>query len=186
MLDPLECTPDRQNIFRAFKEPLESVKVLILGQDPYPGVNVADGLAFSIQPGTRKLPASLRNIFKEYSSDLKLPEPTSGDLSCWNSQGVMLLNRSLTTSVGLRNAHSSNGWLTFTESVAKTLAERDVVAILWGSYAQKVAPHFRYSISTPHPSPLSAYRGFFGSKPFSRANQILEEIGSSQIDWTLQ
>ena len=184
-VDSQECTPARPNIFRAFHEPLESVKVLIVGQDPYPGIGIADGLAFSIQPSETKFPASLRNIFKEYSSDLELPGPTSGNLSPWSAQGVMLLNRSLTTSVGLRNAHSESGWLSFTESVAKTLAERDVVAVLWGSYAQHLQPLFSHHISTPHPSPLSAYRGFFGSKPFSKVNEILSIQGKPPIDWTL-
>lgn len=184
-IQPESCTPARQNIFRAFREPLESVKVLIVGQDPYPGIGIADGLAFSIQPRESKLPASLRNIFKEYSSDLQMPAPAVGDLSPWCTQGVMLLNRSLTTSVGLRNAHSESGWLSFTESVAKSLAERDVVAVLWGSYAQKLAPLFGNSISSPHPSPLSSYRGFFGSKPFSRVNEILKTQGRPTVDWTL-
>lgn len=184
-IDEDGCTPVRQNIFRAFREPIESVKVLIVGQDPYPGFGVADGLAFSIQPGNSSIPASLRNIFKEYSSDLGLAVPTVGDLTSWSNQGVMLLNRSLTTSVGNRNAHSDNGWLPITEAVARALAERDVVGVLWGSYAQKLKPLFNHSISTPHPSPLSAYRGFFGSKPFSRVNEILTSQGRTIIDWTI-
>ena len=184
-IHPSECTPARRNIFRVFQEPLDSVRVLIVGQDPYPGDGVADGLAFSVQPENQVIPASLRNIFKEYVEDLSLPTPASGDLTPWSSKGVMLLNRSLTTSVGFRNAHSQNGWLNFTENVARLLSERDVVAILWGSYAQKLSPLFSHRLCSPHPSPLSAYRGFFGSKPFSRANEVLVSLGKPEIDWHL-
>jgi uracil-DNA glycosylase len=185
-IDNEEVAPSRQNIFRAFQQPLDSVKVLIVGQDPYPAAGVADGLAFSIQHNQESIPASLRNIFKEYSSDLGLPSPTSGDLSPWSERGVMLLNRSLTTAVGLRNAHSENGWSIVTEEVAKVLGQTDVVAILWGSYAQQLAPFFQFRIETPHPSPLSAYRGFFGSRPFSRTNQMLRDLKRHEIDWRLK
>jgi uracil-DNA glycosylase len=160
------------------------VKVLILGQDPYPGEGVADGLAFSAREGN-PIPASLRNIFKEYVEDLNLPFPTSPDLSAWSERGVLLLNRTLTTSVGERNVHLSKGWIDFTQNVAEQLASRGVVAILWGNYARSLCSLFSNVIESPHPSPLSARRGFFGSKPFSRANQLLIQDGKSPINWQL-
>ena len=177
-------TPERENIFRAFRQPLSEVRVVIFGQDPYPGSGVADGLAFS-SPASQKMPASLRNIFKEYMEDLALPAPVSPDLSIWSERGVLLLNRSLTTVVGERNAHLGTRWRLFTEDVASYLAAQSVVAILWGNFAQELSRYFTYSIESPHPSPLSARRGFFGSKPFSRANAILREMGKSEINWSL-
>ncbi len=177
-------TPSRDLVLRVFTYPLDEVRVLIVGQDPYPGAGVADGLAFSAQ-ADEKIPASLRNIFKEYVEDLGLAAPTSPDLSAWAERGVALLNRTLTTSPGERNAHLDTSWREFTYKVAEELAARDVVAILWGSYASELAPLFEYKITSVHPSPLSARRGFFGSKPFSRANVLLGEIGKSPIDWTL-
>ena len=175
--------PSRENIFRAFKAPLSEVKVLIIGQDPYPGEGVADGLAFSSE--REKIPASLRNIFIEYSSDLGLPAPMSPDLSKWSERGVLLLNRTLTTTVGERNAHVSIGWRNFTYSVAAFLAQRDVIAILWGNGARELADLFDKKIESVHPSPLSARRGFFGSKPFSRANELLKSAGREPIDWQI-
>jgi uracil-DNA glycosylase len=175
-------TPARANIFRAFHEPLDCVKVVIFGQDPYPGSGVADGLAFSTQSS---IPASLRNIFKELSEDLGIAVPTSADLSPWAKQGVLLLNRTLTTTEGERNAHLESGWKDFTEDCARLLGERGVIAILWGAYAQELSQYFKYALSSPHPSPLSAYRGFFGSKPFSRANEALRAQGKLPIDWSL-
>jgi uracil-DNA glycosylase len=157
--------------------------VLILGQDPYPGEGVADGLAFS--SAREKVPASLRNIFIEYSSDLGLPAPMSPDLSKWSERGVLLLNRTLTTTVGERNAHVSIGWRNFTYSVAEFLAQRDVIAILWGNGARELADLFDKKIESVHPSPLSARRGFFGSEPFSRANELLESAGREPIDWQI-
>ena len=175
------CTPPREKIFRAFQLPLEEIKVLIVGQDPYPAPGVADGLAFSSNAGD--LPASLRNIYKELSSDLGRPVPTSGDLSRWLNEGVMLLNRTLTTKIGSSDAHKPLSWREFTFKVAQLLSERGVVAILWGRQAQELSPLFQYRIESAHPSPLSAYRGFFGSQPFSEANQLLRELGREEVDW---
>lgn len=182
-LDLDEISPARPHIFRAFTFPLDSVRVLIVGQDPYPGIGVADGLAFSSK--NAPIPASLRNIYKEYSEDLALPTPRTADLSSWAMSGVLLLNRTLTTSVGERNAHLSKGWSSFTFDVAQFLAEREVVAILWGKNAGQLAPLFKYRIETAHPSPLSARRGFFGSKPFSSTNELLLQMGKAPIDWRL-
>lgn len=178
-----EISPARENIFRAFTSPLDDVRVLILGQDPYPGIGVADGLAFS-SPQSR-IPASLRNIYKEYSEDLALPVPKSADLTTWAQRGVLLLNRTLTTSVGERNAHLARGWSAVTLSIAQMLADRDTVAILWGNNARELAPLFNYRIESVHPSPLSARRGFFGSRPFSSANKLLIKSGQEPIDWQL-
>ena len=182
-LDDEEISPRRENVFRAFTFPLDNVRVLILGQDPYPGDGVADGLAFS-SPSI-PIPASLRNIYKEYSDDLGLPIPVIADLTAWAERGVLLLNRTLTTSVGERNAHLAKGWSSLTLSIAHLLAARDVVAILWGNNARELAPLFKYRIESAHPSPLSARRGFFGSKPFSGASKLLVETGKEPIDWQL-
>ena len=179
-----EFTPARSVVFRAFQTPIDEVKVLILGQDPYPGDGVADGLAFSARPGN-STPASLRNIFKEYSTDLNLPIPLSPDLTPWSHRGVLLLNRTLTTAIGERNVHASKGWSSLTEVIAKELAKRDVVAILWGNSARTFAPHFKMVIESVHPSPLSARNGFFGSRPFTRANALLLGQGREPIDWQL-
>jgi uracil-DNA glycosylase len=179
-----EFTPARENIFSAFQESLDSVRVVIVGQDPYPQEGDAHGLAFSVRPG-RRIPASLRNIFKEYEDDLGFPLPTSGDLTPWSREGVLLLNRVLTTEIGKRNAHHASHWAVVTEDLARHLGESGVVAILWGSSAHTLSKYFRDPILSPHPSPLSAYRGFFGSKPFSKANSILEGRGVQPIDWKL-
>lgn len=183
-LSSVEFTPGRENIFRAFRQPVDQIRVVIFGQDPYPGHGVADGLAFS-SPHGNPIPASLRNIFTEYSTDLELPIPTSPDLSLWAERGVLLLNRTLTTVVGERNAHLGLQWKDFTFSVAQFLGEHSVVAILWGNYAKELAMHFSDVIETAHPSPLSAYRGFFGSKPFSRSNEILIANNQIPINWRL-
>jgi uracil-DNA glycosylase len=184
-LSSSDFTPSGENLFRSFRQPVDRIQVVIFGQDPYPGEGVADGLAFS-SPAGNAIPASLRNIFSEYSTDLSLPIPTSPDLSLWSERGVMLLNRTLTTAVGERNAHLGLQWKEFTFSVAHFLGERSVVAILWGNYAKELASLFEYFIESAHPSPLSAYRGFFGSKPFSRCNQILLKKGEKPIDWKLE
>ncbi len=182
-LEDIEISPAREDIFRAFTFPLDNVRVLILGQDPYPGIGVADGLAFSSPQAS--IPASLRNIYKEYSEDLALPIPKSADLTIWAQRGVLLLNRTLTTSVGERNAHLAKGWSALTSSIAHMLADRVVVAILWGNNARELAPLFKYRVESAHPSPLSAHRGFFGSKPFSTANELLMESGQVPINWEL-
>lgn len=184
-LNTHDLAPRPEQIFRAFEAPLDSIRVVIFGQDPYPGRDVADGLAFS-SPQNQPIPASLRNIFKEYHSDLGYPIPGSPDLSRWNDAGVMLLNRTLTTSIGERNAHLGQGWSTFTYQVAELLSQRDVVAILWGNYARELSNLFKHKLESVHPSPLSARRGFFGSRPFTNANKLLVSIGKEPINWLLE
>jgi uracil-DNA glycosylase len=179
-----DLTPSRSEIFKSFRYPLDAVRALIIGQDPYPGESVANGLAFSTSQGSI-IPASLRNIFKELQNDLGIEPPHNGDLSRWSENGVMLLNRVLTTKVGASNAHICLGWEEFTYSVAEELANRGVVAILWGSQARKLSYLFENSIESVHPSPLSAYRGFFGSRPFSQVNAILQKRGEIPIAWKL-
>jgi uracil-DNA glycosylase len=178
-----EITPPRSKIFRAFSQPLDEIKVVILGQDPYPGFGVADGLAFSTS--NNKIPASLRNIFTEYCDDLSIARPASGDLSPWFREGVLLLNTALTTEVGSRNFHSSLGWEKLISDVLKELSSREVVAILWGNSAKKLGTAFANKIESVHPSPLSAHRGFFGSKPFSRSNALLSELSIEPVNWKL-
>ena len=179
-----EIAPLRDAIFRVFTLPISAIKVVIIGQDPYPGRGIADGLAFSTPKGN-PLPASLRNIFKEYQSDLNYPSPTTTDLSQWHLAGVFLMNRTLTTVVGERNAHVRSQWNLLTEEVAKFLGRQSVVALLWGNYAQELAQYFPHHLAAPHPSPLSAHRGFFNSRPFSQANQLLVTLGREPVDWRL-
>lgn len=183
--------PPAPQIFRAFDAtPFEQVKVVIIGQDPYHGPGQAHGLCFSVGQGVA-FPPSLQNIFKELNNDLKLPLPKSGDLSPWTQQGVLLLNSVLTVENGKAAAHQGRGWEQFTDQVIHLVNEgRESVAfLLWGSYAQKKAAYVdrkrHLVIESPHPSPLSAHRGFFGSKPFSRINQFLKKTGQSEIDWSL-
>jgi uracil-DNA glycosylase len=192
LLDALEhklkgsyFAPKEENILRMFRDPLDNVKVLILGQDPYPNPLHAMGLAFSVSSEVQKLPQSLKNIFTEYVSDTGFPKPMTGDLSPWSNQGVALMNRTLTIEPGVSNSHSKIGWREFTLRAAHVMAQRSVVAILWGSYAQELGHLFTNKIESVHPSPLSAYRGFFGSKPFSQSNLLLEKIGAKTIDWRL-
>ena len=184
-LDECDVTPDFNNIFRALNSPIDSIKVVIFGQDPYPGIGAAQGLAFSTTEQSGKIPASLRNIFIELEKDLGSPLRTQLDLSDWSDQGVVLLNRILTTTVGSSLSHSRLGWEEITDQVAKTLGQRDVVAICWGKSAQQVSHYFQsqWLIESAHPSPLSAYRGFFGSKPFSKTNEILKKQGRQPISW---
>lgn len=177
-------------IFAAFDEcPFDKVKVVILGQDPYHGPGQANGLCFSVGEGV-PLPPSLINIFKEVQDDLNLPEcPVDGDLSRWARQGVLLLNSTLTVQAHQAGSHQGRGWETFTDEVIMRLNNdrEHLVFILWGSYAIKKGAFIDRSkhcvITSPHPSPLSAYRGFFGSKPFSRANSYLIEHNETPIDW---
>lgn len=183
-LTGVDIAPTRESIFRAFRRPLDEVKIVIVGQDPYPAQGVADGLAFSTGSEHAR-PASLRNIFKEYVSDLSYELPKGNDLSPWAESGVFLLNRTLTTSVGHRNAHVDSNWKDFTCEVVKYVSQRNVVGILWGRYAQDLSPFFQRSIISPHPSPLSAHRGFFGSRPFSRANDALIEMNVAPVNWKL-
>ena len=179
--------PQHQGVMKCLSFNPSEAKVLILGQDPYPNSDDAMGLAFSTARRDGKLPASLKNIYRELVDDLEIPHPTSGDLSPWCKQGVVLLNRTLTCAEGESNSHRDIGWREFTDQVVSVLAQQGVVAILWGANAQEVEHHFPKSdcISSVHPSPLSAYRGFFGSKPFSRANQVLVGKGRQPIDWSI-
>jgi uracil-DNA glycosylase len=177
-------TPDYNLIFRALNQPIESTRVVIFGQDPYPTKGHAHGLAFSIDSSITNLPASLRNIYKELFADLGITR-THGDLSDWADQGVMLINRVLSTEIGKSLAHEKIGWQEITERVAQVLGERDVIAVLWGSAALPLKQFFheRSVITSVHPSPLSAYRGFFGSSPFSKVNAMLRSKGLQEINW---
>lgn len=183
--------PEGPNILRAFTFPFNEVRVLIVGQDPYPTPGHAVGLSFSVAPGVRPVPRSLANIFTEYSADLGYPRPSSGDLAAWAGRGVMLLNRVLTVRPGTPASHRGKGWEAVTECAIRALAARDqpMVAILWGRDAATLTPMLADSgcaaIESPHPSPLSASRGFFGSRPFSRANDLLTGMGAEPIDWRL-
>jgi len=180
--------PSPENIFRSFQlTPYADTKVVILGQDPYHGPGQAHGLSFSVDPDA-KLPPSLRNIFKELASDLDCPPPTDGDLTHWAEQGVLLLNTVLTVRSGAAHSHRQQGWEDFTDAVIQSLNEhpQPIVFILWGKPAQKksAAIDSRHrKIIAPHPSPLSAYRGFFGSRPFSTANAALENLGRAPVKW---
>lgn len=181
--------PTGDQILRAFQRPLADVKVLIVGQDPYPTPGHPVGLSFSVAPEVRPLPPSLVNIFKELVDDLGIPTPSSGDLSPWADAGVMLLNRSLTVAPGQANSHRGKGWEPFTMRAIEALVERGgpLVAILWGRDAQTLGPALGTvpHLDSPHPSPLSAHRGFFGSRPFSRANALLVDRGGTPVDWRL-
>ncbi|MEY8565124.1 uracil-DNA glycosylase [Corynebacterium sp.] len=179
--------PAPENIFRALSRPADETRVLILGQDPYPTPGHAVGLSFASSPQTRPLPKSLVNIYTEYESDLGLPRPESADLSPWADAGVMLLNRVLTVRAGDANSHRGHGWEEITGAVVGHLAQRPVVGILWGRQAQETAGVLgrHRCILSPHPSPLSAYRGFFGSRPFTRANELIVEQGATPVNWDL-
>jgi len=181
--------PAGENVLRAFKQPMDSVKVLIVGQDPYPTPGNAVGLSFSVAPDVRRLPPSLVNIFTEYTADLGFPTPANGDLSPWTQRGVLLLNRVLTVAPGKPGSHRGKGWEEVTEQAIRALAGRrqPLVAILWGRDARTLAPLLDGAalISSAHPSPYSAGAGFFGSRPFSRANQLLEQQGAEPVDWKL-
>lgn len=181
--------PARENVFAALDTTaLADTRVVILGQDPYINPGQAQGLSFSV-PSDTTLPPSLRNIFKEIASDLDVVEPTDGDLHHWANQGVLLLNAVLTVPAGKSNAHAKLIWETLTDAIISVVAEQEqpVVFILWGAYAQKKAKLItgdqNLILKAPHPSPLSSYRGFFGSKPFSQTNAYLAEHGQEMIDW---
>ena len=180
-----EIAPPRESVFRAFEMDLASVRCVIVGQDPYPTSGNAMGLAFSVAPTVTKIPQSLKNIFIELENDVGISSPPNGDLSRWSTSGVLLLNRVLTTKLGESNAHDHIGWQEITDHIAMELGKRDVVSILWGKQAQELSNHFEYKVLGVHPSPLSAYRGFFGSKPFSQVNQLLDSLGRAPIDWKL-
>jgi uracil-DNA glycosylase len=183
--------PAGENVLRAFTFPFDKVRVLIVGQDPYPTPGHAVGLSFSVAPDVRPVPRSLINIFTEYGADLGYPVPSNGDLSPWAEQGVMLLNRVLTVRPGEPASHRRKGWETVTECAIRALVARPqpLVAVLWGRDAQTLKPMLTEGgcecIESVHPSPLSASRGFFGSKPFSRTNELLTKLGADPIDWRL-
>ncbi|MPZ85855.1 MAG: uracil-DNA glycosylase [Actinophytocola sp.] len=181
--------PAGEHVLRAFQQPFADVRVLIVGQDPYPTPGHPIGLCFSVAPDVRPLPKSLVNIYTEYCEDLGHPQPTNGDLSRWTENGVLLLNRALTVEPGKSNSHQGKGWEDVTEQAIRALAARGgpLVAILWGRNARDLRPLLDPvpCIESAHPSPLSARSGFFGSKPFSRANQLLEKQGAQPIDWKL-
>ena len=181
--------PSGDHVLRAFARPLTEVKVLIVGQDPYPTPGHPIGLSFAVDARVRPLPRSLGNIYRELESDLGIPPAPHGDLSAWSDQGVMLLNRVLTVAPGSPASHRGWGWEKVTEHAIRTLVERDapLVAILWGRDAGNLRPMLGETpvVASPHPSPLSARRGFFGSRPFSRADALLREQGGEPVDWTL-
>ncbi len=181
--------PAGDNVLRAFAQPLDQVRVLIVGQDPYPTPGHAVGLSFSVAPDVRPVPRSLQNIYAEMGTDLGLPTPSTGDLSPWSERGVMLLNRVLTVSPGKPASHRGHGWEHVTAAAISALVQRGgpLVAILWGRDARNLAPHLGQvpRVESAHPSPLSAHGGFFGSRPFSRANQLLQQQGADPIDWSL-
>lgn len=187
--------PSAGHLLRAFQQPLAEVKVLILGQDPYPTPGHAVGLSFAVSPQTRPIPRSLANIYRELHDDLGLPPRVHGDLSAWTGQGVLLLNRVLSVTAGAAGSHRGKGWEAITTAAVTAVARRTdgagrrspLVAILWGKDAEGVLPLLdgAPSIVSVHPSPLSASRGFFGSKPFSRSNELLVEQGAEPINWEL-
>lgn len=181
--------PAGDRVLRVFQRPLADVRVLIVGQDPYPTPGHPIGLSFAVERHVRPLPRSLANIYQELQSDLGIPPAPHGDLSAWSDQGVMLLNRVLTVRPGQPASHRGWGWEKVTEHAIRTLAARDapLVAILWGRDAANLRPLLGTTpiVASPHPSPLSASRGFFGSRPFSRANELLAEQGADPVDWRL-
>jgi uracil-DNA glycosylase len=181
--------PAGANVLRAFARPLSGVRVLIVGQDPYPTPGHPIGLSFAVERSVRPIPKSLQNIYKELASDVGVAPPAHGDLSAWSDQGVMLLNRVLTVRPGASGSHRGKGWEAVTERAIHALVDRGgpLVAILWGRDAQSLQPMLGATpvVKSVHPSPLSASGGFFGSKPFSTANALLEKQGAAPIDWSL-
>ena len=181
--------PAGANVLRAFTAPLADVRVLIVGQDPYPTPGHAVGLSFSVAPDVRPLPRSLLNIYRELTEDMGVDRPSNGDLTPWAERGVLLLNRVLTVRPGAPASHRGKGWEAVTERAIVALVERGgpLAAILWGKDAQNLQPLLGNvpSVTSAHPSPMSADRGFFGSRPFSRVNALLERQGADPIDWSL-
>ncbi|HNM96819.1 MAG TPA: uracil-DNA glycosylase [Marmoricola sp.] len=181
--------PSGDHVLRAFAEPLADVRVLIVGQDPYPTPGHPVGLSFSVAPEVRPLPKSLINIFTELVDDLGVARPTSGDLTPWTKQGVLLLNRVLTVAPGQPASHRGRGWEAITQCAIESVVRRGgaCAAILWGRDAASLKPMLGQIpwVESAHPSPLSAHRGFFGSRPFSRVNSLLTSLGAGQIDWAL-
>ncbi|MDQ4131566.1 MAG: uracil-DNA glycosylase [Actinomycetota bacterium] len=181
--------PTGDRILAAFRQPFDDVRVLIVGQDPYPTPGHPIGLCFSVAPDVWPLPKSLQNIFREYCDDLGHPPPRNGDLTPWTRQGVMLLNRVLTVQSGVPGSHRRKGWEEVTEHAIRALVARDrpLVAILWGRDARNLKTLLGPTpvVESAHPSPLSASSGFFGSRPFSRTNALLEQLGAPPVDWRL-
>ncbi|GAA1572255.1 uracil-DNA glycosylase [Kribbella hippodromi] len=181
--------PAGENVLRAFQRPLAQVKVLVVGQDPYPTPGHPVGLSFSVAPDVRPIPRSLANIYRELMADVGVPAPSNGDLTPWSDQGVLMLNRVLTVQPGKSGAHRGKGWESVTEQAIRALVERGgpLVAILWGRDAQTLKPMLGSTpyVESAHPSPMSADRGFFGSRPFSRVNALLEQQGATPVDWRL-
>ncbi|MFB2573089.1 uracil-DNA glycosylase [Micrococcus sp. IITD107] len=185
--------PAPEHVLRSFRQPFDQVKVLVLGQDPYPTPGHPIGLSFAVDRDVRPLPRSLVNIYQELSTDLGIPPASHGDLTAWTEQGVLMLNRVLTVRAGAAASHRGIGWEQITQTAVEALAARGtpLVAILWGNDARKMAPVLRQGgataiIESPHPSPLSAHRGFFGSRPFSRTNELLEQLGADPVDWRVE
>jgi len=181
--------PAGDRVLRAFSTPVDATRVLIVGQDPYPTPGHPIGLSFAVEEHVRPLPRSLQNIYRELRTDLGVEPPAHGDLSAWSRSGVMLLNRVLTVQPGAPASHRGRGWERITDHAIRVLVGRQqpLVAILWGRDAQSLRPMLGATpiIESAHPSPLSASRGFFGSRPFSRANQLLEQQGGAAVDWRL-
>ena len=181
--------PKGDQVLRAFQQPFAEVRILIVGQDPYPTPGHPVGLSFSVDPRVKRLPGSLLNIFTEYSDDLGYTAPSTGDLTPWTERGVLLLNRVLTVAPRNPGSHRGKGWEAVTEQAIRALAARGtpLVAILWGRDARNLAPLLKDvpKIESAHPSPMSAHNGFFGSRPFSRANQLLEHQGAAPVEWKL-
>lgn len=181
--------PAAGNVLRAFSQPLDDVRVLVVGQDPYPTPGHAVGLSFAVDAGVRPLPGSLRNIYAELVADTGLPTPSTGDLSPWAQRGVLLLNRVLTVRPGVAGSHRGRGWEDVTAAAVRSLARRGgpLVAVLWGREAQRLRPLLPGVpvVESAHPSPLSASRGFLGSRPFSRVNELLIAQGAAPVDWSL-
>ena len=190
-----QVLPSPSNVLRAFRQPLADVRVLIVGQDPYPTPGHAVGLSFAVAPGTRPIPRSLANIYKELEADLGFPARVHGDLTAWTEQGVLLLNRVMSVRAGAAGSHRGKGWEEITTAAVTAVAGRQradgrrspLVAVLWGKDAESVRPLLSGAavVSSAHPSPLSASRGFFGSRPFSQANALLKEQGSPGVTWEL-
>lgn len=187
----IKCFPPKHQVFRLFETlSLEEIKVVIIGQDPYPTVGHANGLAFSLNENVQPLAKSLINIYKELSADLEVSPPKNGDLTFWMEQGVFLLNTVLTVEEGRSMSHKNRGWEIFTTAVLDYLSEKNdqLVFLLWGSFAQQKFEAMdqgnHYSLVAPHPSPLSAYRGFFGCKHFSKTNDFLRSVNKQEIIWT--
>ncbi|QSB24879.1 uracil-DNA glycosylase [Curtobacterium sp. 24E2] len=181
--------PAGADVLRAFTTPFDAVKVLVVGQDPYPTPGHPIGLSFAVDPAVRPVPRSLANIYKELSADVGVTPPAHGDLRAWSDQGVLLLNRVLTVRAGDAGSHRGKGWEAVTDQAVRALVARGtpLVAVLWGAQAASVRPLLGDTpvVASAHPSPLSASRGFFGSRPFSQVNALLQEQGAAPVDWSL-